>query len=117
MVRCVAVQNPTRADLARDKDVQNRCGHGREEVAGKDRTCVIENEGRPTLTGWLPRTPTLQVLADGTRIYEQTQFERQLVSDLSFAPTWILPGHRHYECAQVRRQRWTTGVARLVAPE
>ncbi len=35
---------------------------------------MIVKERRPTLTGRLPRTVTLlQVLADGTRIYQQTQ--------------------------------------------
>jgi len=79
MIRHIAVQDPTRADLDRDKDVQDlkRGCHRGEEVAGDDGTCMIVKECRPTLTGRLPGPPTLlQVLADGSRIDEQAKFER-----------------------------------------
>src|ERR1700693_2615503 len=106
MIRYIAVQNPPRTDLDRDKDVQDlkrRCHRG-EEIAGDDVTCMIANERRPTLAGRLPRPPTLlQVLAHGTRIDEQTQFERQLVCDPSFSPPRIRLRHRYDEGAQILR--------------
>ena len=60
MIRHIAVKNPPRANLDRDKDVQDlkRSGHRGEQVAGDDLTRMIVNERRPTLTGWLPRPPT-----------------------------------------------------------
>ena len=61
MICHIAVKNPPRTDLDRDKDVQDlkRSGHRGEQVAGDDGTGMIVNERRPTLTGRLPRTPTL----------------------------------------------------------
>src|SRR5271170_1790373 len=104
MIRYIAVEDPPRTNLDHDKDVQDlkRRGHRGEKVTGDDVTCMIVNERRPTLPGRLPRTPTLfQVLADGARIDEQTQFERQLVCDSSFSPTRIRLRHRRDKCAQV----------------
>src|ERR1700693_1643010 len=104
MIRYIAVQDPPRTDLECDKDVQDlkRRGHRDEEVAGDAVTCMIVNERRPTLPRRLPRTPSLlQVLADGTRIDEQAQFERQLVCDSSFSPTRIRLSHRDDKCAEV----------------
>ena len=48
MIRHIAVRDPARADLDRDKDVQDleRRGHRGEEVAGDDATCMIVKECR-----------------------------------------------------------------------
>jgi hypothetical protein len=79
MIRHIAVQDPTGADLDPDKDVQGlkRRRHRSEEVAGDDGTCMIVKECRPTLNGWLPRTsPCFRYLPMVSRIDEQAQFER-----------------------------------------
>ena len=61
MICHIAVKNPPRTNLDGDKDVQDlkHSGHRREQVAGYDGTRMIVNERRPTLTGRLPRKPTL----------------------------------------------------------
>ena len=98
MIRYIVVQDPPRADLDRDKDVQDvkSRGHRGEEVAGDDGICMIVKECRPTLTRRLPWPPTLfQVLADGARVDEQAQLERKLVGDPFFTPTRILLCNLH----------------------
>lgn len=100
MISHIAVQNSSRPDLDRDKDVQGlkRRSHRGEEIASDNGACMIVNERCPPLTAWLPRTPTLfQVLAHSARIDQQAQFEGQLVGDPSFSPAGILLRHRRDE--------------------
>ena len=61
MICHIVVKNPPRTSLDRDEDVQDlkRSGHRGEQVAGDDRTRMIVNQRRPTLTRRLPRPPTL----------------------------------------------------------
>jgi hypothetical protein len=69
----------SRTDFDGDKDTQNLKRRRRlgKKVAGDDVTLHDCEQRRPTLIRLLPRThPPLQALAHGTRINEQTQFER-----------------------------------------
>jgi hypothetical protein len=65
------VENPTRADLEDDEDIEDAEADGqrREEVTGDDRVRMIPHKRRPTL-GPLPAAPGPQrpeIASDGAR--------------------------------------------------
>lgn len=68
MLGNIAMDDPARTDLHRDKNVENverRC-HGNEEITGYDGLGVVTDESGPALPAGRPRTIGAEILADRT---------------------------------------------------
>ena len=99
MLGHVPVEDPTRADIEDDEDIEGAepDGHRREEVTSEDRVRVIPHKRRPPL-GPLPAAPGPQgpeIPSDRARGHRQPKFQAQFVRNSLLTPCRILLGYAY----------------------